>query len=228
MPIGNTVTGEYAGETLMVVVSSVAGGFSTMGRIEVVDNTAPLSECPEAVSAITVERPIQFLEGELVNSDASFIPANFSCLLDQLDTIGGFHYFDLDTIRPTVSDLYSFEFMADFGKGLAIIFPGQFNAFNGPCQGYAALASKVDNSRGFFVGEQNVVGFSTHLQAGELYTILTSSARSLIEGDYSWAIYGTGLGNIEHLLSTEEELVLPLFCTDDTTFLNREERIESS
>lgn len=225
VPIGNTVTGEYAGETLMVVVSSVAGGFSTMGRIEVLDNTVPTSECPAAVSAITVERPVQFLEGELSDSDASFIPANFSCLLDQLDTIGGFHYFDLDTIRPTVSDLYSFEFMADFGKGLAIIFPGQFNAFSGPCQGYAALASKLDNSRGFFIGEQNVVGFSTYLQAGELYTILTSSARPLIEGDYSWAIYGTGVGSIEHLLSTEEELVLPLFCTDDTTLLNREESL---
>lgn len=225
VPIGNIVTGEYAGEILMVVVNSVAGGFSTMGRIQIVDNTNPTIECPDPVSSITVERPIQFLEGELAETDASFIPANFSCLLDQLDTIAGFHYFDVDTIRPKVSDLYSFEFMADFGKGLAVLFPGQFNAFNGPCQGYASLGQKQDNSRGFFVGEQNVIGFSAYLEAGQLYTILTSSARDLTEGDYSWAIYGTGAGCIENLLSTDEELVLPLFCTDDTTFFNREESL---
>lgn len=225
VPIGNTVTGEYAGETLMVVVSSVAGGLSTMGRIEVVDNTNPVSECPAAITSITVEEPIQFLEGDLADSDASFLPSNFSCLLEQVDTIGGFHYFDLDTIRPTLSDLYTFEFMADFGKGLAILFPGEFNALNGPCHGYAALGSKHDNSQGFFVGEQNVIGFSAFLEAGTLYTILTSSANPLTEGDYSWAIYGTGPGNIENLLTTEEELVRPLFCTDDTSLLQREESL---
>ncbi|MBX2875266.1 MAG: hypothetical protein KTR30_24325 [Saprospiraceae bacterium] len=225
IPIGNTVTGEYAGETLMVVVSSIAGGLSTMGRIEIVDNTDPVSECPAAVSSITVEQPIQFLEGDLSANDASFLPTNFSCLLDQVDTIGGFHYFDLDTIRPATSDLYTFEFMADFGRGLAILFPGEFNALNGPCQGYAALGGKQDNSQGFFVGEQNVIGFSAFLEAGELYTILTSSANFLTEGDYSWAIHGTGPGSIENLLTTEEELVLPLFCTDDTSFLQREESL---
>ncbi len=225
VPIGNTVTGEYAGQTLMVVVSSVSGGLSTMGRIEVVDNTNPVSECPEAVTSITVEQPVQFLEGDLAGSDASFLPANFSCLLDQVDTIGGFHYFDLDTIRPVSSDLYSFEFMADFGKGLAILFPGEFNALSGPCQGYAALGSKQANSRGFFVGEQNIIGFSAYLEAGTLYTILTSSANPLTEGDYSWAIYGTGAGEIESLLTTEEELVLPLFCVDDTSFLQKEESL---
>lgn len=225
VPIGNTVTGEYAGETLMVVVSSVAGGLSTMGRIEVVDNTNPVSECPEAVTSITIEQSIQFLEGDLADSDASFLPANFSCLLDQVDTIGGFHYFDLDTIHPLTSDLYSFEFMADYGRGLAILFPGEFNALNGPCQDYAALGGKQDNSRGFFVGEQNVIGFSAYLEAGTLYTILTSSANPLTEGDYSWAIYGTGAGEIENLLTTEEELVLPLYCPDDTSFLQKEESL---
>ena len=225
VPIGNTVTGEYAGETLMVLVSSVAGGLSTMGRIEVVDNTNPESECPEAITSVTVEQSIQFLEGDLADSDASFIPANFSCLLDQIDTIGGFHYFDLDTIRPTTSDLFTFEFMADFGKGLAILFPGEFNAFNGPCQGYAALGRKHDNGKGFFVGEPNVIGFSAFLEAGKLYTVLTSSANPLTEGDYSWAIYGTGAGRIDSLLTTEEELVHPLYCTDDTSFLQREETL---
>lgn len=226
VPIGNTVTGEYAGQTLMVRVSTVAGGFSTMGSIEVVDNTAPQVECADNLSTGRTIRSIQFIEGVLETSDPSFIPANFSCLLPQLESIGGFHYFDLDTIRPTVSDLYSFEFMADFGKGLALIYQGEFNSFNGPCQGYAASTAALPTDQGYFVGENKVVGFSTYLKAGELYTILTTSANPLILGDYTWAIYGTGEGIIEQLPSTVEELFFTLNCEDYESVLNNPESLD--
>ncbi len=225
VPIGNTVTEEHAGQILMVSVSTVIGGFSTMGSIEVIDNTAPLASCADDLRQVSVQRSVQFLEGDLANSDPTFIPANFSCLLDQLESTGGFHYFDLDTLRPVESDLYTFEFMADFGTGVGGLYLDKFNTFNGPCQGYAALGAALEEDSRYFVSEDGVIGFSTYLEAGKLYTLLTTSANPMIEGDYSWAIYGAEGGQLENLLSSQEELSFPLYCEDYLSVLDNSESL---
>lgn len=225
VPIGNTVTEEHAGQILMVSVSTIRGGFSTMGSIEVVDNTAPIANCTDDLRQVAVQRSVQFLEGDLADSDPTFIPANFSCFLDQLESTGGFHYFDIDTLRPVDSDVYTFEFMADFGAGAGGLYLGKFNTFDGPCQGYAALGSPLSEDSRYFVSEDGVIGFSTYLEAGKLYTLLTTSANPMIEGDYSWAIYGAEGGQLENLLSSEEELYFPLYCEDYLSILDNAESL---
>ena len=219
-PIGNMVTGEHAGQLLMVQVSSLGGGYTGVGSILVLDLLPPSIECTDNDGQGWVNQQVQFLRDTLNNTDPNFLPTNFACLANQVNPSANLHFYELTTFSVSQTDVYTFELSTPFGFGAALLYPGNFNPIAGPCQNFMASAVHVDPGQGYFTNQNNIVRLTAPLQAGQTYTLLTTSAVAGSTGPFTWAVYSSGPGLIANTPAINAQVAQPLFCSDYQALLN--------
>ncbi|MDZ4705398.1 MAG: dockerin type I domain-containing protein [Saprospiraceae bacterium] len=218
--IGNTVNSAHVGQTLLVRVATVAGGFFGLGNIYITDPLPPTVACPPNTNATVIAQQIQFLQGSLDANSSSFIPLNFSCLSPQVSPAIGQHYFRLDTFTVTQNDLYVFELDATYGRGLGGIYEGIPAFFNGPCLSLLSVSNLPLPGMGYFSDSTNVVRIAIQLQAGQVYSILTSTFEVGATGTFRWAVYSAGNGRLSGRPVTNGITRSKLFCTDAASLIN--------
>lgn len=219
-PIGNTVTSAHAGQTLPVRVATVAGGFSGIGNIYITDPLPPTVACPPNTNTAVIAQQVQFLQGSLDANSSTFIPLNFSCLAPQVNPTIGQHYYRLDTFTVTQNDLYIFELDAAYGRGLGAIYEGIPAFFNGPCLSLLSASNLTLPGVGYFSDSTDIVRIAIQLQAGQVYSILTSTFNVNDTGNYRWAVYSAGNGRLSGRPVTNGTIRSKLFCTDAASLTN--------
>jgi len=219
-PIGNTVTSAHAGQTLPVQVATVAGGFSGIGNIYITDPLLPTVVCPPNTATAVIAQQIQFLTGNLNTNSSTFIPLNFSCLAPQVNPGIGQHHYRLDTFTVTQNDLYIFELDAAYGRGLGAIYEGIPAFFNGPCVSLLSASNLMLPGTGYFSDSTDIVRIAIQLQAGQVYSILTSTFSAGQTGTFRWAVYSAGSGRLSGRPVTNEIIRSKLFCSDAASLTN--------
>jgi hypothetical protein len=219
-PIGNVVTGAYAGQTLPVLVTTQAGGYSGVGSIAVFDPIAPTLTCPGPTNMATAGQDVQLLSGQLEDSGPSFIPSDFNCFQGPVTPGGGVHFYRLHSFSVTESDIYTFELNAEFGFGAGAVYHGAYTAAGGPCTNLMTLSRTVDPGDGYFTTQNDIVRITVPLKEDETYTLLSTSRTPLQTGAYQWAVYSLGEGEIEGVAAISGGVVLDLFCTDADSLYN--------
>lgn len=218
--IGNVVTNAHVGQTLSVLVASVAGGYSGVGDIYIFDALLPSISCPENTSTAVIGQQIQLMEGSLSESDATFIPVNFSCFNTQVLPSISPHYYRLDTFTVTQNDLYIFELDAAWGRGLGAIYEGIPAFFNGPCQAILASSALLPDGIGYFPNTSGTVRIAVQLRAGQVYSIMTSTFESVQFGNFRWAVHSAGNGRLSGRPVNNSFVRSKLFCSDAATLTN--------
>ncbi len=218
--IGNTVNGSHAGQTLLVRVSTVAGGFSGVGTIFISDPLPPAITCPPNTNTATIAQQIQFLNGALDVNSSTFVPMNFSCFTSQVNPGIGQHYYRLDTFTVTQNDLYVFELDATYGRGLGAIYEGIPTFFNSPCLSLLTASNLMPSGMGYFSDSTDIVRIAIQLQAGQVYSILTSSFEAAQTGAFRWAVYSAGTGRLSGRPISNSNIRSKLFCTDAASLTN--------
>jgi hypothetical protein len=215
VPLGNKVSSDYMGAILRVEITTVAGGYSGMGNVLLLDNAPPVvAECAPDTEEGTVEKRLQFINGKLALDDAVFYPTNFACLAQQMDVQGQSHFYDLYTFTVNTTDNYIFELDTDFGFGAGLLYDGSFSMLLGPCLNYIAHPKRLEAGKGYFTGSNESIRLVAHLKAGQEYTLLTTSANGSQVGDFVWAVYAEKNGRLTDLPTTQAPVVLDLFCND--------------
>ena len=218
--IGNTVTSAHVGQTLPVLVATAAGGFSGIGNIYITDPLPPTVACPPNTNTAVVAQQIQFLQGALNTSNSTFIPLNFSCFSSQVAPGIGQHYYRLDTFTVTQNDLYLFELDAAYGRGLGAIYEGSPTFFTGPCLSLLSASNLMPAGMGYFSDSTDIVRIAIQLQAGQVYSLLTSTFSASQTGTFRWAVYSAGNGRLSGRPLTNGTIRSKLFCTDAASLTN--------
>lgn len=217
--IANT-NSAHVGQTLPVLVATVAGGFSGIGNIYITDPLPPTVACPPNTNTAVVAQQIQFLQGALNTSNSSFIPLNFSCFFSSQVAPGiGQHYYRLDTSTVTQNDLYLFELDAAYGRGLGAIYEGS-PSFTGPCLSLLSASNLMPAGMGYFSDSTDIVRIAIQLQAGQVYSILTSTFSASQTETFRWAVYSAGNGRLSGRPLTNGTIRSKLFCTDASSLTN--------
>ncbi len=220
-PIGNAVTSDQVGQTLMVQVTTQNGPYSGMGQVLVEDKLKPsLQSCAPPTDQATISNQVQEFSGALDNDDPTFLMSNFACYDAVAGANPGAHYFELDTLTVDLTDVYTLELNTDFGVGGAGIYLGDFSATAGPCQGLVATSRPLPAGLGSMANSSETVYLRALLQAGQRYTLLTSSAAPGVVGSFVWTIYSAGDGLADSLSVDTGLITLPLFCGDAGQLLN--------
>lgn len=220
-PIGNLVTGQYAGQTLNVQVMSVGGMFVGTGTIRIFDISAPTITCPTQTNQAFVNNQVQLLNGALTNAQPTFIPSNFACYSNSVAPFSGIHYYQLQTITVSATDIYTFELVTNFpGGGAFGLYQTTFNPFGGPCQNIAGASLPAPAGLGYFSNQPNVVRFTAMLMQGMSYTLLTTSYDGNRTGSYQYAIYSENNGLINGLTATTTQLAQPIYCNSAQQIAN--------
>lgn len=213
-PIGNTVTGAQAGFTLDVLVMSMAGGYIGEGQIMIFDVDAPEIFCPPSTNLADVANEVQFLNSAVTNTSPTFIPNNFACYNPAVEPLSGLHFYKLDTIFVTETDVYTFELdMNTPGGGAFGIYHNAFSTFGGPCQNLAGVGEPLPADEGYFVNQPNIKRLQLMMMPGMPYIILTTAFQGNQIGNFQYAIYSEGTGSVVGLGGTPATVSLPLYCS---------------
>ncbi|MBX2926221.1 MAG: hypothetical protein KF852_00170 [Saprospiraceae bacterium] len=213
----------------------VNGGDFTVcwGTVRSEDKTKPELVCPADTRTATVNREVQVLSGELTTSDANMDYTLWPCFLEFSSQAvnPGLRYYDLFTFTVSQTDIYTFEFesnlpggIAPTGNGMAALFASAtFNPLQ-PCQNIIYQSDQVLGAGGgiFF---PNLFGFANvnfsptlrlalPLQAGQTYTLYTTSTLANATGAYTWAFYSDNGGRINGLPLTAAVQTRDLICND--------------
>jgi hypothetical protein len=213
----------------------VDGGDFTVcwGTVRSEDKTKPELTCPADTRTATVNREVQVLSGALTTSDASMDYTLWPCFLEFVSQAAnpGLRYYDLFTFTVSQTDVYTFEFesnlpggIAPGGNGMAALFASAtFNPLS-PCQNIIYQNDQVLGAGGgiFFpnlIGVANVnfsptLRLALPLQAGQTYTLYTTSTVANATGNYTWAFYSDNGGRINGLPLTAAVQTRDLICND--------------
>ncbi len=220
-PIGNTVTGAQAGFTLDVLVMSMAGNYIGEGQIRVFDVDAPDIICPPATNLADIANEIQFINGTVTNTSPTFIPNNFACYNPAVQPLSGLHFYRLDTINVTETDVYTFELdMNTPGGGVFGIYHNAFNTFGGPCQNLAGVSEPKPLAEGYYTNQAGISRLQVMLMPGMPYIILTTAFQGNQIGNFEYAIYSEGDGDVIGLGGTPSTVSLPLYCSSVSELAN--------
>ncbi len=218
--IGDTVRAVHVGQTLAVRVATVAGGFTSIGNIYIADPMPPAITCPANTNTAIITQQVQFLESSLTTSSANFIPLNFNCYSQQVVPGIGQHFYRLDTFTVTQNDVYVFELDAAYGRGLGGIYEGIPTFFTGPCASILATSNLMLPGAGYFSDSTDIVRIALQLNAGQVYTIMTSSFNASQTGTFRWAVYSAGNGRLSGRPVISSSIHSKLFCTDAASLTN--------
>lgn len=220
-PIGNMVTGANAGFRLNVRVMSAAGDFIGDGQIDVADDGAPGITCPPGSNELQVANEIQRLNGTIPANASNFIANNFSCYSDEVAPMSGRHYYVLNTIMVNQRDVYTIELKMNVaGGGVFGLYQGEFQPFQGPCQGIVGVSEPLPADEGFFVNDDDIVRLHVMLMPGMEYTLLTTTYEGSQIGDFEYAIYSQGTGRVNGLAGSPGSIQLPLYCSSIPNLVN--------
>lgn len=194
------------------------GDFETCwGVIHAEDKTKPSLTCPDNTDQARINRPVQFINGELTTSDAEINLADYSCFLDALNPSSGLHFYDTVSFTVSEADIYTFELASSWGGGLGAIFQNEFNS-DEPCANMIAQGAVVlDPVLVDFASFDPVFRIALPLSPGNRYILFTSSDGNngtALTGNYNWAIYSDGEGQLNNIPEVEEIVTLDLICTD--------------
>ena len=220
LPIGNVVTGEYLGDTLIVDVFTQAGGYHGTGAINITLGFDLALDCPDDESMATVEKDVYSFADTLYNDDPTIIPANFQCFSESVDSpIGVFNY-HLDTIEVTQDGIYVLEGYGDFGEIGAVFYDMEFTPFSGPCSNYMAISESLPPGEGYYQGVGNVARVTANLHAGMSYILVTIPGAAGQTGAYHWSVYTLNGGAVVGIPHEAVTLRLPLVCKNYEQVLN--------
>lgn len=192
------------------------------GYITTEDKTDPEIVCPDDTDEAIVQRPVQHLSGSLDAGDASLNLPFHSCFLELANPPIGAHYYELRTFTVTQTDIYTFDMATTWGDGVAALYAGNFDV-DQPCANIIAHSDDVVGPGPFIFFQgigAGVLDFdalfrmSLPLQAGQTYTLLTSSWPVEATGDYTWAVYSDNGGRISGVPVSSETIVYDLICED--------------
>jgi len=219
--IGNTINGTHAGQRLNVRVMSEAGALVGDGQIDIFDVDAPTITCAPGNSMPSVTNEIQLLNGSIPNTAATFIPNNFACYNVAVAPMSGTHYYTLQEITVTTTDVYTIELDASIaGGGVFGIYQGAFNPFQGPCQGIVGVSEPLLPGEGYYTNVDGVTRLHVMLMPGMPYTLLTTAYAGNQIGSYQYAFYSVGSGQIVNLPVTSAAISLPLYCSSVPGLIN--------
>lgn len=211
--IGNTVTGVHADQQLNVQVMSEVGTFIGNGSINITDESAPSITCPSASHRVHISNEVQLLTGSIPSNTYTFFPNNFSCYNPVVAPMSATHRYTLQTINVTATDYYTIELNVDTPNGGAFgIYQGEFDPFQGPCQGNVGVGEPLPLGEGYYSTEDDVVRLHVMLTPDMEYTLLTTTYEGNATGNYEYAFYSQGNGQVVGLNSTTAEILLPLYC----------------
>ena len=212
--LGDTVPSDYSGQTLNVVITTVAGPYVGFSTITLFDYTAPMIDCPDDTDRVPVPEQVQLLNGALGGSDLGLNLNNFSCFQNLVNPVAGNHYYDVFPFTVSEADIYYFELNASFGIGAAALYQSSFEPANGLCTNMIIQSNTNTTSIGYFNAANPVSRFALQLNPGETYFLFTSSADINITGAYQWAVYSEGDGLVNELPAQDASVVRKLYCSD--------------
>lgn len=220
-PIGNLVTGEYSNQTLNVQVMSVGGMFVGAGTVRIFDISAPTITCPVQTNQAFVNNQVQLINGNLTNAQPTFIPSNFACYTNAVAPMSGLHFYNLQTITVSATDIYTFEIVSNFpGGGAFGLYQTTFNPFGGPCQNLVGASLRIQPGLGYYNNQPNVARFTVMLMAGMSYTLLTTSYEGNRTGSYQYAVYSENNGLVNGYTPVTAPLGLPIYCNSAAELAN--------
>ena len=227
IPIGETITSEYIGQTLTVLIESEGGGFSGIGHVSPVDYRRPEIECMETRSNAEVPVQVQFVDGNLSHEDTQLNTTYSSCFQGEVSEEGEseMHYYDLYSFKVDQDDVYTFEFEGDFRQGPAFLYQGISDLSNGPCLHIVAKGQERRAGRGYFTDLDTLHGLSLELKADQDYSILTTSYYAGATGEYRWVVYSARGGKLKEVDTYDGILVRDLLCSDLDSLYNNESLI---
>ena len=213
--------GQFAYEIRLA--DGVEGNFTMCwGYITSEDKTDPVVVCPDDTGEVLVQRPVQYLSGSLDAGDASLNLPFYSCFLELTNPPIGTHHYELRTFTVSQTDIYTFDLATSWGDGIGALYEGNFNV-DQPCSNIIAQSDDVVGPGPFIffqgVGAQTLdfdalFRLALPLQAGQTYTLLTTSWPTDATGDYTWAVYGDNGGRINGVPVSTETIVYDLICED--------------
>ena len=195
-----------------------SGDFETCwGVIHSEDKTDPVLQCPDNTGQAKVRRMLQFLNGSLETNDPELNLDEYYCFLDALNPSPGPHFYDTISFTVSEADIYTFELATSWGGGLGAIFQNGFDP-DDPCSNMITQGAVVlDPVLVDFAAFDPVFRLALPLVPGNTYVLFTSSDGNNgtgLTGNYNWAIYSDGNGELNGIVQSEETLVLDLICTD--------------
>ena len=225
-PIGNTVTGEYLGDTLIVDVFTVAGGYHGTGAINITLGFDLSLDCPDDATMATVTKDVYSFTDTLYDSDPTIIPANFQCFSEAVANPVGIYNYHIDTIEVTQDGIYVLEGYGDFGAIGAVFYDMEFMPFTGPCSNYMAISEIIPQGEGYYQGMGDVARVTANLHAGMKYILVTIPGNSGVTGAYHWSIYTLNGGAVVGLDHQQETLSLPLVCKNYEQVFNNPQSLD--
>ncbi len=219
-PMGNTVTSEFLGDTLLVDVFTVEGGYNGTGAIKITLGFDLELNCPADASLATVTEDVYSFTDTLYSNDPTIIPANFQCFSEAVANPVGIYNYHIDTIQVTQDGIYVLEGYGDFGEIGAVFYDMEFAPFSGPCSNYMSISKVLPPGQGYYQGVGNVAQLTANLHAGMTYILVTIPGFSSQTGAYHWSIYSLDGGGVVGLQKEEEILRLPLVCKNYDQVLN--------
>ncbi|MEL7424795.1 MAG: T9SS type A sorting domain-containing protein [Bacteroidota bacterium] len=227
-PIGNTVNGTHAGQRLNVMVMSEAGQFIGDGQIDITDVDAPTIECPPGNNMPTITNEVQLLDGSIPNTAPNFIPNNFACYNPAVAPLSGQHYYTLTEITVTETDVFTIELSMDLANGGVFgIYQGEFNTFQGICQGLVGVSEPLPAGEGYYTTvPNNVTRLHVMLMPGMPYTLLTTAFDGNQIANYQYAFYSVGNSRINGLTGVTADIQLPLYCSSIPDLINNSASVD--
>lgn len=227
LPIGNMVNGSHAGERLNVMVMSEAGSFIGDGQIDIFDTEAPLISCPPGDNMPAYTNEVQFINGSITNADPDFSPNNFSCYNSSVAPMSGSHRYNLLQFTVTATDFYTIELNVDVpGGGVFGLYQGEFDPFQGPCQGITGIGEPLPSNEGYYTNIDGITRLHVMLMPGMPYTLLTTTYEGNETGSFQYALYSVEDGLIANLPSIDTDIHLPLYCSSISNLINNPASVE--
>ncbi len=207
------------------------------GRVLVEDKTAPVISCPANTDEAEITFTTSIVSGALQAGDSQLDFSQQPCYLEVLTgssgpsggNAAGLRFYDVYSFTVSQSDVYTFDFESTQltganGGALGSLYAGSFDAGQ-PCSNIIAQNDQVFGattglfllSPGVGLGTVNFnpsMRLSLPLQAGQTYTLVTTTTLPGITGSYNWAIYGDNGGQVNgatQLTATERR---ELICDD--------------
>lgn len=210
------------------------------GTITTVDKTDPDVVCPDDTDEALIANDFQEINGTLEDGDAELVITDYSCFLEVLggtgtpgNPDGETYFYDVCTFTPDRTDVYTFFMESSWGAaaggGLGSIYVGDFDP-NSPCSNVIYQNDQVfgNTLTTFLISPNNpfdlvttnfdpIVRMSLPLEAGQTYTLVTTSTLPQTTGDYTWTIFSDGNGELDGACVTGSQPAVvstPLLCDD--------------
>lgn len=222
--IGNTVSSQYIGQTLLGVVEDIQSGVFCTTNLVVNDRIKPIIECPPNTNKAAINQQIQIVSSTLGDTDATANFFNQSCYKPLVSPGGGDHLYDLYTFTVSKEDVFIFEFSASYGDVVSGIYEGAVSP-GAPnlCENILARSYTSFTPGFFFTNLNPIVRLSARLFPGKTYTLLTTSKDPGVFGTFFWAAYSDADGLISGIPSVPTVAQYDLICTDIDEILNNQQ-----